>query len=81
MLKVTQETRALKLRDALDLPRHLKAVGGCVARPGHTPLTPDQFRAVLTELDRSGAGLPPIGYHVLYGLARKPSPHQPFHKD
>jgi malonyl-CoA O-methyltransferase len=81
MLKVTQETRALKLRDALDLPRHLKAVGGCVARPGHTPLTPDQFRAVLAELDRSGPGLPSIGYHVLYGLARKPSPDQPLHKD
>lgn len=76
LLGVTQEFRPLKLRSALDLPRHLKAIGGCVARSGHQPLTPDQFRAVLTELDQSGPGLPPLGYHVLYGLARKPQMDQ-----
>lgn len=67
---VTEQTIELHLARALDLPRHLKAVGGYVARSGHSPLTPGQFRAVLAALDADG---PSTGYHVLYALALKPS--------
>jgi malonyl-CoA O-methyltransferase len=67
---ITEQTIELKLTRALDLPRHLKAVGGYVARSGHTPLDPGQFRAVLADLDTAG---PSAGYHVLYALALKPS--------
>ena len=64
-----EETHLLNLKHALDLPRHLKAVGGHVPRAGHKPLSPGQFRAVLAELDKAR---PPLGYHVLYALALKP---------
>jgi hypothetical protein len=40
-----------------------------VPRPGHTPLDPRQFRAVLAALDATGPG---AEYHVLYALALKP---------
>jgi len=67
---ITEQTIELKLAKALDLPRHLKAVGGYVPRPGHTPLDPRQFKAVLASLDATGAS---AEYHVLYALALKPS--------
>jgi malonyl-CoA O-methyltransferase len=67
---VTEQTIELHLARALDLPRHLKAVGGYVARSGHAPLTPGQFRAVLAALEAAGSN---TGYHVLYALALKPS--------
>jgi malonyl-CoA O-methyltransferase len=67
---ITEQTIDLKLARALDLPRHLKAVGGYVPRSGYTPLDPGQFRAVLADLDAAG---PSSGYHVLYALALKPS--------
>lgn len=64
-----EERHVLRLQSALDLPRHLKSVGGFVPRAGHTPLTPAQFKAVLAEIDRDR---PPMAYHVLFGLAAKP---------
>ena len=67
---ITEQNIELKLTQALELPRHLKAVGGYVARSGHRPLTPGQFRAVLAALDATG---PSARYHVLYALALKPS--------
>ncbi|WP_051272000.1 methyltransferase [Fundidesulfovibrio putealis] len=72
--RLTEEMHALPLARALDLPRHLKAVGGTVPRSGHRPLTPGQFRAVLAALDArlDAQGPQPIGYHVLYALALKP---------
>lgn len=72
--RLTEEMHALPLVRALDLPRHLKAVGGTVPRSGHRPLTPGQFRAVLAALDarRDSQGPQPVGYHVLYALALKP---------
>jgi len=69
--RLTEEMHALPLARALDLPRHLKAVGGTVPRSGHRPLTPGQFRAVLAALD-ARLGQQAIGYHVLYALALKP---------
>lgn len=71
---LTEEMHALPMDRALDLPRHLKAVGGTVPRSGHRPLTPGQFRAVLAALDarQDSQGQQPIGYHVLYALALKP---------
>lgn len=69
--RLTEEMHPLPLARALDLPRHLKAVGGTVPRSGHRPLTPGQFRAVLAALD-TRLGQQPIGYHVLYALALKP---------
>lgn len=72
--RLTEEMHALPLARALDLPRHLKAVGGTVPRSGHRPLTPGQFRAVLAALDArlDSQGPQPTGYHVLYALALKP---------
>jgi len=69
--RLTEEMHALPLARALDLPRHLKAVGGTVPRSGHRPLTPGQFRAVLAALDARLEQLP-VGYHVLCALALKP---------
>lgn len=68
--EVFEETYPLDFQHALDLPRHLKALGGYVARPGHAPLAPGRFRAVLAALD---ADAPPMGYHVLFALALKPA--------
>jgi malonyl-CoA O-methyltransferase len=65
-----EERHVLRLSGALDLPRHLKAVGGFVPRAGHAPLTPAQFKAVLAEIDRER---PAMGYHVLFALALKPA--------
>jgi malonyl-CoA O-methyltransferase len=65
---ITEEHHPLALTRALDLPRHLKRVGGFVPRPGHVPLAPADFRAVLADLD---AARPGMGYHVLYALAFK----------
>jgi len=70
--EILEERHALPLTRALDLPRHLKAVGGFVPRPGHVPLTPAQFRQVLAVLDAGGAGGHGMGYHVLHALASKP---------
>jgi len=78
---IIEEFHALNLKRALDLPRHLKAVGGHLPRAGHRPLTPGQFRAVLAELDTSGQEMPSLGYHVLYALARKPSLDQALRSD
>lgn len=69
---IVEERHVLNLERALDLPRHLKAVGGFVPRPGHVPLTPAQFRQVLAVLDADGSGGPGMGYHVLHALASKP---------
>lgn len=66
--RVTEEHHPLSLSRALDLPRHLKRVGGFVPRSGHVPLAPADFRAVLADLD---ARRPAMGYHVLYALAFK----------
>ncbi|WP_243359550.1 methyltransferase [Fundidesulfovibrio terrae] len=65
---ITEEHHPLTLSHALDLPRHLKRVGGFVPRSGHVPLAPADFRAVLNDLDTRR---PAMGYHVLYALAFK----------
>ncbi len=71
---LTQEHFPLGITRALELPRHLKAVGGFVPRPGHVPLSPARFRAVLARLDADWPGLVrPPGYHVLFALASRPA--------
>lgn len=68
---VCEELRELPVQKALDLPRHVKAVGGATPHAGHAPLSPGQFRAVLRWLDARPETLS-TGYHVLYGVAVKP---------
>jgi len=71
--RITKERFALPAARAVDLPRHLKAVGASVPRPGYEPLPAGDFRAVLRSLDlamRQGAT---IDYHVLFAVADKPA--------
>lgn len=70
---VIQETFPLRAARAVDLPRHLKAVGAFVPKPGHSPLPPGDFRAVLRELDRTMRQGAAIEYRVLFALADKPA--------
>ncbi|WP_243313032.1 methyltransferase [Fundidesulfovibrio agrisoli] len=70
---ITQETFPLRAARAVDLPRHLKAVGAFVPRPGHSPLPPGDFRAVLRELDRAMRQGAAIEYRALFALADKPA--------
>jgi len=68
--EITSQMLPVRLRGALDLPRHLRAVGGRVPRQGHAPLSPAQFRAVLRQADASRE---PMAYHALYALASRPA--------
>ncbi|WP_243367881.1 methyltransferase [Fundidesulfovibrio soli] len=68
-----QERFPLRAARAVDLPRHLKAVGAFVPRPDHSPLPPGDFRAVLRELDRAMRQGAAIEYRVLFALTDKPA--------
>ncbi|GFK92493.1 Malonyl-[acyl-carrier protein] O-methyltransferase [Fundidesulfovibrio magnetotacticus] len=70
--EIIEEVHPLALASALDLPRHLRAVGGRVPRPGHTPLAPGALRAVAALADASPA---PMAYHALHALAFRPLTH------
>lgn len=67
------EDRPMFFDKARDFPRHLKAIGAAVPRPGSAPLGPGQFRSVLAALDRAYPHGPVVGYHLLYALAVKPA--------
>ncbi len=54
--------------DGRDFARSLRAVGAHLPAPGHTPLSPGEFRRVLRALGEPCAAT----YHVLYGCWRKP---------
>jgi len=69
---IREERRSVSFRRALDFPRHLKALGGFVPRPGHAPLPPVRFRAVLAELDAVFPNGPRLTYQLFYALASKP---------
>lgn len=70
--KIITEDQPMAFDKARDFPRHLKAIGAAVPRPGFVPLGPAQFRAVLAALDRAYPAGPVVAYRLLYALAVKP---------
>ncbi|GAB6035533.1 hypothetical protein JCM15519_00920 [Fundidesulfovibrio butyratiphilus] len=69
---ITAEDRPMYFENAREFPRHLKAIGATVPRPGSAPLGPAQFRSVLAALDRAYPDGPVVAYRLLYALAVKP---------
>ena len=69
---LTEERHSMAFRRAIDFPRHLKALGGFIPRPGHAPLSPAMFKAVLSRLDADFPDGPRLTYQIFYALASKP---------